>query len=202
MTNRRDDMKAHGYVGDFGLVIDRLIVPLSQVDTNDKSLQIELINNHIDLSGKILSRGVNTVSVDNGVIVIDVYPFLYRSDFMLKLIYAHEEYLFSKPAITNIDVEGANNFKTCEENGVNFRLYEPDSLQPRPLVLFLHGGGECGQDNISQLTGTMGAISLARRWSDMYILAPQAPDGGLTMAEAFATMKKRGDPFTVDLGNE
>ena len=51
---------------------------------------------------------------------------------------------------------------------------------PRPLVLFLHGGGECGEDNLIQLTGTLGALRLAEKWPEMYVMAPQAPAGCLT----------------------
>ena len=66
--------------------------------------------------------------------------------------------------------------------------------------MFLHGGGECGEDNELQLTGTLGALRLAERWSDMYIMAPQAPSGNLGMQEMFEVMKKRGNPFSADMG--
>ena len=81
-----------------------------------------------------------------------------------------------------------------------YRMYEPECMGKRPLVLFLHGGGECGEDNELQLTGTLGALRLAERWSDMYIMAPQAPSGNLGMQEMFEVMKKRGNPFSADMG--
>ena len=90
--------------------------------------------------------------------------------------------------------------KFQEENGVHYRMYEPECMGKRPLVLFLHGGGECGEDNELQLTGTLGALRLAERWSDMYIMAPQAPSGNLGMQEMFEVMKKRGNPFSADMG--
>jgi poly(3-hydroxybutyrate) depolymerase len=81
-------------------------------------------------------------------------------------------------------------------------LYAPQANSPRPLILFLHGGGECGTDNLLQLTGTIGAIKLAERFPDMFILAPQAPDYGLNMQEMFEKMKAHGDPFKVSIGAE
>ena len=39
-----------------------------------------------------------------------------------------------------------------------------------------------------QLTDTIGAIKLAERVPDMYVMAPQAPAGGLSMEEMFAKM--------------
>ena len=56
-----------------------------------------------------------------------------------------------------------------------YRLYRPEASVPRPLILFLHGVGESGNDNFSQMVGTVGAIRLAERYPDMYIMAPQAP---------------------------
>ncbi len=77
-----------------------------------------------------------------------------------------------------VEVKGLEQFKVCEEDGVHYRLYTPDFEGPHPLVLFLHGGGECGTDNLVQMTGTIGAIHFAERWPDMAVMAPQAPDNG------------------------
>jgi len=55
---------------------------------------------------------------------------------------------------------------------------------------------------VLQLTGTLGAISLAKRFPDMFVLAPQAPDYGLDMNEMFARMMAKGDPFRVCIGSE
>ena len=93
-------------------------------------------------------------------------------------------------------------FRAVTENGVNYRLYEPDAFGPRPLILFLHGGGGSGEDNMLQLTDTIGAIKLAERVPDMYVMAPQAPSGNLTMEEMFAKMMAKGDPFRVILGSD
>ena len=77
--------------------------------------------------------------------------------------------------------------------------FRPESIGPRPLVLFLHGGGECGNDNFYQMVGTMGAANLAERWPDAFIMAPQAPGGQLT-PEEFARMMKSANPFNMSVG--
>ena len=53
-----------------------------------------------------------------------------------------------------------------------------------------------------QLTDTIGAIKLAERVPDMYVMAPQAPAGGLSMEEMFAKMCSKGDPHKVIIGAE
>ena len=62
-----------------------------------------------------------------------------------------------------------------------YRLFVPeDQSQPRPLVLFLHGLGEVGMDNTSQLAMYDGGTiwveeQLAGRQEACYVLAPQCP---------------------------
>lgn len=61
-----------------------------------------------------------------------------------------------------------------------FRLYVPKDWKPEkryPLVLFLHGGGERGDDNISQLLAYEGALVWTRQAEPCFVLAPQCPEG-------------------------
>jgi predicted peptidase len=56
-------------------------------------------------------------------------------------------------------------------------MHVPDAgtRRPVPLMLFLHGGGEGGDDNWLQLVGTLGATAWAERYPDIMVLAPQNP---------------------------
>lgn len=69
---------------------------------------------------------------------------------------------------------------------LNFRLFQPQGRPERrrdgfPLVVFLHGGGERGPNNITQITANQGAVAFAkpeRQATDpSYVLAPQVPVG-------------------------
>ena len=71
--------------------------------------------------------------------------------------------------------EWARRFVDASRGELLMRMYEPEGTGPRPLILFLHGGGETGSDNWSQLVGTLGAPELAARYPDSFVLAPQAP---------------------------
>ncbi len=70
---------------------------------------------------------------------------------------------------------GADRFTDASQGELVLRRYDPADAGPRPLILFLHGGGEAGDDNWSQLVGTRGAPELATQYPDHVVLAPQAP---------------------------
>ncbi|WP_010281201.1 chitobiase/beta-hexosaminidase C-terminal domain-containing protein [Bacillus timonensis] len=85
----------------------------------------------------------------------------------------------------------ADQFLSFTYDGMPYRLYVPenyDSSKSYPLVLFLHGGGERGNDNEKQLLANDGAIIWAapenQAKHQAFVLAPQARnqhDGGFTV---------------------
>jgi predicted peptidase len=69
---------------------------------------------------------------------------------------------------------------------LRFRLFQPQARPERrrggfPLVVFLHGGGERGANNITQITANQGAVAFARperqARTPSYVLAAQVPVG-------------------------
>jgi predicted peptidase len=72
-------------------------------------------------------------------------------------------------------------YRDSEDNNLNYRLFSPKvkSNKKYPLVIFLHGTGERGSDNSTQLLGSRGAITFAepdfQAKNPCYVLAPQAP---------------------------
>jgi predicted peptidase len=163
-----------------------------------------LEKNYNDLTGKVNAKGVTEISIceteEGTEVELILDPFVYRYDFKVTGTIAGTEVSFTRADVDKVWIKDMDQFVAYEENGVHYRMYEPECMGKRPLVLFLHGGGECGEDNELQLTGTLGALRLAERWSDMYIMAPQAPSGNLGMQEMFEVMKKRGNPFSADMG--
>lgn len=105
---------------------------------------------------------------------------------------------FDRDAVTSVKTDGADQFEARNDNGVLYRLYSPEAAGPRPLVLYLHGGGECGTDNWAQMTGTLGASRIAEDYPDVYVMAPQAPmgmvpvGGKIVMPTSFATSDIKG----------
>lgn len=75
-------------------------------------------------------------------------------------------------------------------NGVNlpYRLFNSETEQLKPLVLFLHGSGERGMDNELPLTANDSVPTIyeyARDVEDAVILVPQAPMADLIGAWVF-----------------
>lgn len=76
-------------------------------------------------------------------------------------------------------------FTDGEADGLAYRLFSPPQRGERPLVIWLHGGGEGGwegsYDNDLALQANRGAVGFVtpeaqRVFKGAYVLAPQAPD--------------------------
>ena len=62
-----------------------------------------------------------------------------------------------------------------------YRLYVPEPLEPNrryPLIVYLHGAGDTGNDNVRQLGPLVAQlVQQARSTEPAFILAPQSPPG-------------------------
>jgi predicted peptidase len=127
------------------------------------------------LGTKSVNRRVRSITpIAHGChIVID--PIYYNGDFKLNINNNITSFSKKNVDLSNIHVKDLEKFEAKEEGDVIYRLYSPKADGARPLLLFLHGGGECGSDNIIQMTGTLGALKLAELYPELYVMAPQAP---------------------------
>ncbi len=194
--SKHNAITAYTYIGDFGQMVEE--IRITGLDKPVSKEEITLTNAYTDCCTTIPNLGVTSVTQEGGETRIVFDPFLYRAEFRVEVA----GQAITKAEIGEVVVRDEALFSKYSEGDVIYRLYEPKANSPRPLILFLHGGGECGTDNLLQLTGTIGAISLAKRFPDMYVLAPQAPDNGLDMQQMFARMMAKGDPFRVCIGAE
>lgn len=94
----------------------------------------------------------------------------------------------SQNPAASIDGFGARMFKSASGETMPFRLFIPsnyDAKKKYPIVLWLHGGGGRGTDNLKQISG--GNISGTRLWVSpeaqqkypTFVLAPQCPEGNM-----------------------
>lgn len=141
--------------------------------------------------------GIRTVSAEGNTLRLTMPPFLLRANFAIECVNPALALKITRETADIVELYHEDLFRPIEESGVRYRLYEPSAYGPRPLVLYLHGGGGCGEDNLLQLTDTIGAIKLAERVPDMYVLAPQAPSGGYSMEEMMAKFAAAKDHFKV-----
>ena len=189
---------------DYGQMIDKITFSVEGDVPQMEPSDFVLTNCFYDLSAKKSISGIKSVSVEGETVTLTMDKFLYRiDDFKITGKGVAEGIEITKTAAESVELLHSDWFDYCVENGVNYRLYTPErAYGPRPLVLFLHGGGGSGENNETQLTDTVGAIKLAERCPDMYIMAPQAPAGKLTMQEMFARMMSKGDPYNVHVGSD
>jgi predicted peptidase len=73
-------------------------------------------------------------------------------------------------------------FAATDGTVVKYRWSAPEPIEPGktyPLVLFLHGSGERGDDNSAQLKHGVGAIVAGTRKAGdpVFLIAPQCPEG-------------------------
>ncbi len=79
------------------------------------------------------------------------------------------------------DVYEAKEFITEDGDTLLYRIMVPEQMEEGekyPLVLFLHGAGERGNDNRSQLEWGVHAFANPefREWNPSIVIAPQAPE--------------------------
>ncbi len=118
-----------------------------------------------------VKAAIENTEVRDGRLVVTPAEFPYGSDWTLYV----DGKAYTRRDVSEERVEGLDRFEAKQEGEVLYRLCSPECSAPRPLILFLHGGGESGFDNFTQMVGTIGAIHLAGLYPDMYVMAPQAP---------------------------
>lgn len=102
---------------------------------------------------------------------------------MKKLILLLSVLLFSLEFVVAQDEYERSVFVSSSGDSLNYRLLEPEVMQAGekyPLVLFLHGAGERGNDNEKQLThgGQMFLNPVNREKYPAFVLFPQCPESG------------------------
>lgn len=76
---------------------------------------------------------------------------------------------------SGVNMEWVKLFEPKEENQIHYRLYMPKEVKPYPLVLYLHGGAEAGEDNLKPLTANLGAARIAELYPAVGVMVPQTP---------------------------
>ena len=175
-------MKVTAYtrVGNMGWEAYAFAIGTKIADASE--LTLEVVSRAGTSSGKVTG-----VVSDGDAWRIEVEPFSYMGDFTV----SGGGVSFSKGDVSDLRIDWVDKFEAIRENGVNYRLYSPEANGPRPLVLFLHGGGEGGDDNLLQMVGTIGAAKIAEDYPDVFVMAPQAPAGKIDFSKGAPVMPAR-----------
>lgn len=117
---------------------------------------------------------VTAFSVQNGALRVEILPLTTRADFTLTA----DGRRFPRGAFTIHTRTADDQFARREEGRVLYRLYTPEAKGPRPLILFLHGGGNGGfegeRDNNKHIMADFGPVNFAENYPDVYVMAPMA----------------------------
>ena len=116
------------------------------------------------------------LEVLNGILKIDVIPVTTRAVFTL----VAGDRKYSRGDFTIHTRTADDKFARMEEDNVLYRLYMPEAKGPRPLILFLHGGGNGGfegeRDNNKHIVTDFGPVNFAENYPDICVMAPMATE--------------------------
>ncbi len=115
---------------------------------------------------------VTGVKAENGRLEITTEEFDYRGNWTLTA----GEKRYTRREMDEERCEGLEVFSREKDGNVLYRLYTPRASGPRPLILFLHGGGNGGTDNITHIAADYGCSQFAQMYPDFCVMAPQAPE--------------------------
>ncbi len=100
---------------------------------------------------------------------------------------------------TSLSAAKITSHRGTVKDGYNFWLVEPeDSMEAKPVFIFLHGASLCGTDlNKVRRYGTLDAVEKGREL-DAYVIAPQNPGGSWNPQKIMNILKWVEDWYNVD----
>lgn len=166
--------------------------------TNDTSLYPYLL--------KVLETQVFSGIKDRGLTVDASYSFRYSESSVYGK--AYEQYvvdtLKAGGDISQREMQGLFTYEHYEDYGMNYRLYVPayyDETKDYPVLLFLHGAGESGDDNDIQLNTMMTAMFNQDNalLTESIVIAPQSDGYGWIPSALKGLLDSVCDTYSADL---
>lgn len=167
---------AYGFIGWSGQVVDRL-----EIEWAGAAPDVVRIEGAAVETDKVKymkeSRGaapgdVKSVEAADGVLKVEIEPLTTRADF--DLVAGDKKVNRKEFTIHTRTMD--DKFTRHEEGRVMYRLYTPDAKGPRPMILFLHGGGNGGyegeRDNEKHIATDYGPVNFAEDYPDIFVMAP------------------------------
>lgn len=145
------------------------------VDEGDYiALELE-VDPRISVGSTIYFNGRSNVRVDVDCRISQLKPIEGRNDTLSGMIFTQLEAL--KTELSDLFVTGE-----CEHDGIKltYAAFEPQpNGSKRPLLIWLHGGGEGGTDPIIAVSGNkvvnLASEAIQKHFGGAYVLGPQAP---------------------------
>lgn len=184
---------ANTYIGDAGTMVESFDITVNNISTYDhlQASDLDITGNYngypLNEAGDIVQHNYDNdgieLSINDQIIHMKVAPFRYPGGYVSPFAVTSSTYpdlSFTQDNVTKVNTRTVDDFKSdsfTASNGATlpYRLKETSSTKPQPLVVWLHGGGEFGTDNMKQLTENRGATVWTESGKDTSVLAVQYP---------------------------
>ncbi|AIQ31403.1 MULTISPECIES: S-layer homology domain-containing protein [unclassified Paenibacillus] len=185
---------ANTYIGDTGRMVESFDLQVSSAGSYADLRASDFVitgnfdgypvnENNETVQNDYADDGVELSWADN-ILSLKVKPFKYSGGPVSAFAVTNGRYpelSFNKESVTVVKTRTFDDFVAGEFTGtngekLNYRLKLTESTAPQPLIVWLHGGGEVGTDNLKQLTENKGAVAWTDSGYDTSVLAVQFPE--------------------------
>ncbi len=124
------------------------------------------------------------LTIQDHTIHMTVKPFKYPGGMKSQFAVTSKTYpelSFNEESVSQVKTRTVDEFEKGQFTGSNgaslsYQLKRSPSEEPKPLMVWLHGGGEVGTDGRSHLTANRGAVVWTESGYDTSVLAVQYPE--------------------------
>jgi len=184
---------ANTYIGDTGRMVESFDLHLGSANSyaDLKASDFEITGNYNGYPVNEKNETVQENYADDGVelswngnvLSLKVKPFKYAGGPVSAFAVTNERYpelSFDKTSVKVVKTQTLDDFVPGEYTGTNgvklsYQLKLSEAAAPQPLIVWLHGGGEVGTDNLKQLTENKGAVAWTDAGYDTSVLSVQFP---------------------------
>lgn len=187
------DIKANLFIGDAGEMVDSFEITVDDISKVSDLVaeDFEITGNHdgFPLNGD--EEIVQENFEDNGIaltleghtIFMEVNDFKYPGGLRVEFEVSSTKYpelSFTKEDLGSVSTRTVDDFEKetfTGSNGVTipYRLHIADTGNSEPLVIWMHGAGQVGKDNITPITANRGAVAFAESNHTTNVIAAQYP---------------------------
>lgn len=187
-------IQANTFVGDPGEMVESFDITVADAEKykNLQASDFDITGNYdgypLDAKGEVVQDNYEedgiTLSMKDNTIHMAVKPFKYpgglKSEFTVTSK-TYPELSFDKTNVSQVKARTVDEFEKAEftaSNGVtlSYNLKRSPSKEAKPLMVWLHGGGEVGNDGRNHLTANRGAVVWTESGYDTSVLAVQYPE--------------------------
>lgn len=201
------DVTADTHVEEFGHTVDSFTVTLAEdFDASGLDLDHFIVEN--DVVHPYIPEyadGVTKVTTHNGLMTIDVDPFLFGQGFIVSCVKDGEVlFSFTRDDVSSFSTAVVDEFSIEKTDQAVYRIFRPETEEDVPLIIWFHGAGERGDDGYKPLIDYRGAVCWAepsyQAKHPCAVLVPQIPAGTDFNKEQLDDIRKMADKMIAEGG--